>query len=80
MIDNIGMLSRLYRYATVAYVGGGYGADGVHNVLEAILNRLLTDEGERINRGEAARQFVYENAGASKKIIEFIQEKRLLVS
>ena len=35
IIDNIGMLSRLYRYATIAYVGGGFGIDGVHNVLEA---------------------------------------------
>ena len=29
------MLSCLYRYATVTYIGGGFGADGVHNVLEA---------------------------------------------
>lgn len=35
IIDNIGMLSRLYNYATIAYVGGGFGEDGVHNVLEA---------------------------------------------
>jgi len=35
LIDNIGMLSRLYRYASIAYVGGGFGDDGVHNVLEA---------------------------------------------
>jgi 3-deoxy-D-manno-octulosonic-acid transferase len=35
LIDNIGMLSKLYRYASVAYVGGGFGDDGVHNVLEA---------------------------------------------
>lgn len=35
IIDNIGMLSKLYKYATLAYVGGGFGADGVHNVLEA---------------------------------------------
>ena len=35
IIDNIGMLSRLYRYADIAYVGGGFGTDGVHNVLEA---------------------------------------------
>jgi len=120
IIDNIGMLSRLYKYATVAYVGGGYGADGVHNVLEAavygkpvvfgpvyekfaeaiglvnaggalsidggpvkletIFNRLLDDETERNERGEAAKQFVLENAGASKKIIQFIQEKRLLTN
>jgi 3-deoxy-D-manno-octulosonic-acid transferase len=35
IIDNIGMLSRLYHYATVTYVGGGFGESGVHNVLEA---------------------------------------------
>ncbi|NII27475.1 3-deoxy-D-manno-octulosonic acid transferase [Pseudoflavitalea sp. X16] len=35
IIDNIGMLSRLYKYATITYVGGGFGSDGVHNVLEA---------------------------------------------
>jgi 3-deoxy-D-manno-octulosonic-acid transferase len=35
IIDNVGMLSRLYNYATICYVGGGFGEDGVHNVLEA---------------------------------------------
>lgn len=35
LIDNIGMLANLYRYATVAMVGGGFGASGIHNVLEA---------------------------------------------
>lgn len=35
IIDNIGMLSKLYKYATICYVGGGFGNDGVHNVLEA---------------------------------------------
>ncbi len=35
IIDNIGMLARLYSYAKICYVGGGFGDDGVHNVLEA---------------------------------------------
>ncbi|MBG9378160.1 3-deoxy-D-manno-octulosonic acid transferase [Panacibacter sp. DH6] len=35
IIDNIGMLKYLYKYATVCYVGGGFGGDGIHNVLEA---------------------------------------------
>jgi 3-deoxy-D-manno-octulosonic-acid transferase len=35
IIDNIGMLARLYKYATFAYVGGGLKKSGVHNVLEA---------------------------------------------
>ena len=33
-IDNIGMLSRLYHYADIAYVGGAFGS-GLHNILEA---------------------------------------------
>jgi 3-deoxy-D-manno-octulosonic-acid transferase len=34
LVDHIGLLSRLYRYGDVAYVGGGFG-DGIHNLLEA---------------------------------------------
>ncbi len=35
VIDNIGMLSTLYKYASICFIGGGFGGDGVHNVLEA---------------------------------------------
>jgi len=35
IIDNIGLLSKLYRYAHVAYIGGGFGS-GIHNILEAV--------------------------------------------
>ena len=34
IIDNVGMLSRLYRYGEFAFVGGAFGA-GLHNILEA---------------------------------------------
>lgn len=34
IIDCYGLLSSIYRYATVAYVGGGFGV-GIHNVPEA---------------------------------------------
>ncbi len=34
IVDNIGMLSQLYRYGEFAYVGGGFGK-GLHNILEA---------------------------------------------
>lgn len=33
LIDNIGLLARLYRYGEYAWVGGGYGK-GLHNILE----------------------------------------------
>lgn len=35
IIDNIGMLSTLYKYAWCSYVGGGLNRTGVHNVVEA---------------------------------------------
>ncbi len=35
IIDNIGMLSRLYKYGWLTYIGGGMMKNGVHNVLEA---------------------------------------------
>jgi len=34
IIDTIGILTKVYSYANVAYVGGGYTKSGVHNVLE----------------------------------------------
>ncbi len=33
IIDNIGLLSSLYRYADIAYIGGAFGK-GLHNILE----------------------------------------------
>jgi len=35
VIDNIGLLSRLYKYAYISYIGGGFTKDGIHNSLEA---------------------------------------------
>ncbi|TXK73914.1 3-deoxy-D-manno-octulosonic acid transferase [Mesonia sp. HuA40] len=34
IIDNIGILSRIYAYADLAYVGGALGETGLHNILE----------------------------------------------
>lgn len=117
IIDNIGMLSRLYHYATITYVGGGFGYNGLHNILEAavygkpvifgpeyeknfeaeelidcggaisidnalelekIVNNLLNNEDEITSRGVAAKKYIYNNAGASQKIIEYIQRNLLL--
>lgn len=34
IIDNIGMLSSLYRYGEIAFIGGGFNKGGIHNILE----------------------------------------------
>lgn len=119
IIDNIGLLSKLYRYSTISYIGGGFGADGVHNVLEAAVygkpvvfgpeyekyieavelveregafpvenaleleqqfNKLLYDEVLYAKACSASETFVKENAGATEKIITYIQEKRLFTT
>ena len=69
IIDNIGLLSRLYHYATVCYVGGGFGNDGVHNVLEAavynkpvVIGPVYEKFVEAIGLVEAGGAFSIENA------------------
>jgi 3-deoxy-D-manno-octulosonic-acid transferase len=34
IVDTVGLLTKIYAYADIAYVGGGFGNPGVHNVLE----------------------------------------------
>ncbi len=100
-------------------MGGGFGHDGLHNILEAAVygkpvifgpqldknfeareiiecgggiaianaleleqafTHLLHNEDELKKRGIAAKKYVYEKAGATTKIMEYIQENRLLIS
>ena len=35
IVDKVGLLLQLYQYGRVAWIGGGFGKEGVHNVLEA---------------------------------------------
>ena len=39
IIDTIGLLSSIYRYADIAYIGGGFGV-GIHNTLEAAIYNI----------------------------------------
>jgi 3-deoxy-D-manno-octulosonic-acid transferase len=119
ILNNVGMLSRLYKYATITYVGGGFTRDGIHNILEAAVYRkpvlfgpnykkyreaeeLIEKEGafsvikneelkikiEHLlheprayhNASEASADYVKENKGATEKIMNYIQEKRLLTN
>jgi 3-deoxy-D-manno-octulosonic-acid transferase len=34
IVDTIGLLSKIYSYADIAYVGGAMGTTGLHNILE----------------------------------------------
>lgn len=108
IIDNIGMLSSLYPYGEIAYIGGGFGA-GIHNTLEAaawgmpvvfgpkyqkfqeardlltiragfsienqeelneVLDNLTKDEKQRDNSATKAKEYVDQNVGATKIIMD----------
>lgn len=119
IIDNVGMLSSLYYYATIAFIGGGFTNEGIHNTLEAavfgkpvvfgpvyekyleavemveigaafsaatalemedLLDELLSNSAKRTASGHAGANYVSSNAGASNKILEFIQANLLLTN
>jgi len=57
VIDNIGMLSSLYRYGKYAYVGGGFG-NGIHNTLEAAVNGVPVFFGPRYEKFNEAKELL----------------------
>ena len=107
IIDCFGLLSSIYNYGTVSYVGGGFGV-GIHNVLEAavwnipvifgpnnarfaeaqalkangggieitdydsfaaVMDGFIADEASLQKAGEAAGQYVKQNAGATDVVV-----------
>ena len=64
LIDRMGMLSRLYRFATVAYIGGGFGA-GIHNTLEAAVYGVPVVFGPRYHKFREAEDLIDNGAAFS---------------
>lgn len=64
IIDNMGLLSSLYRYGKVAYIGGGFG-HGIHNILEAAVYGLPVIFGPRYQKFKEAKDLVDLNAAFS---------------
>jgi len=64
VIDNIGMLSLLYQYAGIAYIGGGFGV-GIHNTLEAAAFGLPVIFGPNYTRFKEAIDLIRLQAGFS---------------
>lgn len=78
IIDSIGMLSALYQYGTIAYIGGGFGA-GIHNILEAAAFGLPVFMGPNFQKFNEAKELV-ELRGAFEvsKPDEFIKKVNVL--
>jgi len=54
-VDTIGVLSKLYRFASVAYIGGGF-SSGIHNTLEAAVYEVPVIFGPNNQRFLEAQQ------------------------
>jgi len=53
IIDSIGLLSNIYQYGDLAYVGGGFGS-GIHNILEAVAFELPVIFGPKYKKSNEA--------------------------
>lgn len=56
LVDTIGLLSRIYSYAHIAYVGGAVGATGLHNVLEPATFGVPIITGRNISKFPEAKE------------------------
>ncbi len=57
IVDNIGMLSSLYRYGSIAFIGGGFG-NGIHNILEAAVCGLPVLFGPNYQKFSEANELI----------------------
>lgn len=64
VIDNIGLLSSLYGYGQIAYIGGGFGA-GIHNTLEAATYGIPVLFGPKYKKFQEAKDLIEQGAGFS---------------
>ena len=62
IIDCYGLLSSIYRYGEIAYIGGGFGV-GIHNVLEAAVYGVPVMFGPNNKRFREAQQLLQSGGG-----------------
>ncbi|WP_312899901.1 3-deoxy-D-manno-octulosonic acid transferase [Chryseobacterium taichungense] len=65
IIDSIGMLSRLYSYADIAVVGGGFHDAGLHNILEAATFGVPVVFGNHYRKNPEADELISADGGKS---------------
>ena len=65
IIDCIGLLSKLYSYADIAIVGGGFHDKGLHNILEAATFGVPVIFGNQYKKNPEADALIAQNGGKS---------------
>lgn len=85
IIDCFGLLSSIYRYGEVAYIGGGFGV-GIHNILEAAVYGMPVVFGPKFDKFKEAKELIANKGGYTIKNYEqmstlfdrFITDKEFL--
>lgn len=85
IIDCIGLLSKIYSYADIAVVGGGFHSAGLHNILEAATFGIPVFFGNQYRKNPEADALIAENGGksfqneneASEFILNLLQNESL---
>lgn len=114
IVDTIGILTKIYSYADIAYIGGGFDKEGIHNLLEPAvfgiplvigpvydkfeeakklvelkgclvardqtdlndhLNKLIMSEKYRNELGQITMTYIKNNVGATKIILNYIEDQ-----
>ncbi|WP_419869712.1 3-deoxy-D-manno-octulosonic acid transferase [Chryseobacterium sp. CT-SW4] len=86
IIDSIGLLSKLYSYADIAVVGGGFHDAGLHNILEAATFGVPVIFGNHYKKNPEADELISREGGksfdnetsASAFIYSLLQDEKLL--
>ncbi|MDG2052618.1 MAG: glycosyltransferase N-terminal domain-containing protein [Flavobacteriaceae bacterium] len=77
IIDTVGLLTKIYSHADIAYVGGGKGDNGLHNILEPAIFGVPVVIGNRFEKFPEAKElrdlkglFSISNANECSKTLE----------
>ena len=84
IIDNIGILSSLYQYGQIGYIGGGFGK-GIHNILEAATFGLPVIFGINYHKFNEAKELIHLGGAFSvtdstgfEKTMQLLDDKMVL--
>ena len=86
IIDNIGMLSQLYKLGDVAFIGGGFNDSGIHNILEAavygkpiIFGQVYEKFTEAVDLVNAGGAYTIESALALETLLDKLFMDKILL-
>lgn len=58
VIDIVGILSKIYKYGSFAYIGGGFSSSGIHNILEAAIYGCPVMFGPHYDKFQEAKDLI----------------------